>query len=207
MRGRHSRVRRRDLICSAAALILMPVAAIAQARPSVIVVSRERLLREVKAARILGEAERKYTADLQAKIDQANETFSAEEAEISELRSTLSSGQLTERIADFDRRVRRWRRTAQERAGELQFRFQEERARIVAFLPAVLEQVRREAGADVIMNGDQLLASAPGIDATARAIQMFDTMAPPPVIPDINMDLPLITADEEPESPPEPSEQ
>ncbi len=200
-------VRRRFLIGSVAAALLVPALSYAQTGPSVIVVSRERMLRDVEAARVLAETERRYTAILQSKIDEANETFAAEETGIADERATLSPEQLSDRIADFDRRMRLWRRTAQERAGVLQRGFQEARAQIVASLPTVLEELRRETGADVVVNADQVLAVGPGLDATARAVELFNKIAPPPVIPEIDMNLPLIVPEDGETGAASPSEQ
>lgn len=180
----------------AATGLLLPSLSIAQNSPTVVIVSRERMLRDVEAAKILADTERRFAASLQEQIDRANDTFASEEAEIAEMRGSVSSSELSERITDFDQRMRRWRRTAQERAGELQRGFQESRAQIVAFLPQVLEQLRRETGAHVVVNADQVLAADPALDATARAVALFNDIAPPPVIPEINLDLPPVSPDD-----------
>lgn len=190
--------RRRDLFRYAAAVLVFPGIAIAQPTGGIAIISRERLLRDVAAARRLAEAERTLTAALQAKVDEANQTFAAEEAEIADQRASLSPEQFSARVADFDRRVRLWRRTAQDRAGKLQRDFQDARARVVAALPRVLEELRRETGATVILNADQVLAADQSANLTARAVELFDAMAPPPVIPEVDLDLPILGPNEQP---------
>ena len=173
-----------------ATLVLGPLAT-AWAQPSdVVYVSRERLLREVQAAQVLAKAEQEFTAELQQQVDTFREALSKEEAEIAKLRAELTPEDLNLRVADFDRRMRMGRRLSQERAAELQAGFQQSRARIVAALPRILEMLRTEAGARIVLNTEQILAADPALDMTRRAIELYDTEGPPPVMPEVNLSLP-----------------
>ena len=131
------------------------------------------------------------TARLQAQIDETKVQFAAEEEELTRLRGDLSAAEFEARVADFDQRVRFARRVAQERAAALQKSFQDARAAIVAALPSLMEQLRVESGARVIVNADQVLAADPAIDLTDRAIALFDAEGPSPAIPDIDFSEPL----------------
>lgn len=157
----------------------------------VVIVSRERMLREVNAAQALAVAEQEYAAQLQHQVDRFREALAKEEADLAQMRSELSPEDLNLRIADFDRRVRLGRRLSQERASELQASFQNSRARIVAALPGILEMLRIEAGAQIVLNAEQVLAADAGLDMTSRAIELYDQEGPPPVMPEIDLTLPM----------------
>jgi Skp family chaperone for outer membrane proteins len=170
---------------------LTGAAARAQAASEVIIVSRERILREAEAARRLRDAEEEMTARLQAQIDATKVQFAEEEEELTRLRGELAGPEFEARIADFDQRVRAARRVAQERAAALQKGFQEARAAIVAALPELMERLRVEAGARLVVNAEQVLAADPAVDLTDRAIALFDADGPSPPLPQVDLAAPL----------------
>lgn len=165
--------------------------ALAQQAPEVVVVSRERILREAEAAHRLRAAEDEMTARLQSQIDETKVRFASEEEELARLRAELPASEFETRIADFDQRVRQVRRVAQERAAALQKGFQDARAAIVAALPALIERLRVEAGARLVVNADQVLAADPSADLTDRAIALLDAEGPSPAIPELDLSRPL----------------
>ena len=142
------------------------------------------------------------TARLQGQIDETKTRFADEEEELTQQRGSLASAEFDARVADFDKRVRSARRVAQERAALLQKGFQEARAAIVAALPGLMERLRVEAGAQVVVNGDQVLAVDPAVDMTDRAIELFDADGPSPPIPEIDLSEPLIEPPSASASPP-----
>lgn len=159
--------------------------------PAILLVSRERLLRESAIASRLQEAEQRMTEQLQSQIDLTKEALAEEEAELARLRSELSPEVFQARIEDFDERMRMARQLTQERAAALQRGFQEARAQVVAAIPGVMEQLRRETGATVIMNADQAMAADPALDLTERAVALFDAIGPSTPIPEIDLTLPV----------------
>jgi Skp family chaperone for outer membrane proteins len=190
--GGRGRPSRRDLLAAAAgALALAALPARAQPAPEVVVVSRDRILREARAARRLREAEEEMTARLQRQIDDAKQGFAAEEQELTRLRGELPAAEFEARVAEFDGRVRLARRVAQERAAVLQKGFQDARAAIVAALPTLIERLRAEAGARLVVNAEHVLAADPAVDLTDRAIALFDAEGPAPGIPEIDLSQPL----------------
>ena len=168
------------------------------AAPTLAIVSRDRILREATAARRLREAEEEITARLQGQIDETKAAFAAEEEELARLRGELPEDEFEERVADFDRRVRLARRNAQDRAAVLQKAFQDARAAIVAALPALMERLRVQAGASVILNAEGVLALDPAVDLTDRAIALFDAEGPSPEPPAIDLSAPLSQPPERP---------
>ena len=58
-------------------------------------------------------------------------------------------------------------------------------------IPGIIEKLRQESGATLILNADQVLASEPAIDLTDRAIELFDTIGPRPQIPKIDLTIPV----------------
>lgn len=192
---RRSAVQRRAFLTASFSAILVGGTVFAEtpgAGPLVIrMISRERLLRDVEVARQLRQAEQRMTERLQAQIDETRVALAAEEAELAEVRETLPVDELDRRIQDFDRRMRLARQITQERAASLQKGFQDARAAVVAGLPALIERLRQEVGADVILNADQVLAADPALDLTDRAVSLFDEAGPKPPIPDIDLTLPV----------------
>lgn len=175
----------------------------------IFVISRERILREATAARRLHEAEAEITERLQRRIDETKAAFAAEEEELTRLRGRLPNAEFEARVADFDQRVRLARRSAQESAAALQKGFQDARAEIVAALPGLIERLRIESGARIILNADQVLAADPAIDLTDRAIALMDAEGPSPQLPEIELSGPLFELGTEggssPDAAPEPA--
>ncbi|MEM7212102.1 MAG: OmpH family outer membrane protein [Pseudomonadota bacterium] len=189
---------RRALLKSASCIALMAVGAVvsprsihAQDRYGIAMVSRELLLQRVSAARMLRAEEQRMTAYLQAQIDRAKEALADEEADLARLRGELTAAEFAVRIEDFDNRMRLARQLTQERAGELQRAFQEARAEVVAEIPNVIEQLRQDTGASVILNADQVLAADPDMDLTDRAVALYDRIAAVPDTPEIDLTLPV----------------
>lgn len=162
------------------------------ANADIIVLSRERLLREAIVSRRLAEAEEALTEQLQWQIDTTKEALAEEEEELARLRGQLPEEEFETRTADFDRRVRQARRVAQERAAILQSKFQEARASILAYLPELIERLREETGAKLVLDAEQVLARDDAIDVTSRAIALFDSEGPAPEVPEIDLSAPLL---------------
>ena len=190
---------RRALIgMMAAGVLVAALPRAARANDRIIVVSRERVLREVEIARYLREAEGRLTRQLQVSVDEAKAQFAIEEEQLSELRAELDSESFAARAQDFDRRIRAVRRETQERATFLQRGFQEARAAIVAALPGLLERVRVEHGARLILNADQVLAVGEGVDVTDTVIALMDAEGPRPLPPKIDLSRPLLAPPADP---------
>lgn len=160
--------------------------ALAQPAPPVLVASRAQVLNDTAAARRLREAEIAMTAALQQRIDAVKAELSAEEAALTAERGTLAREIFDARVEAFDQKVRRERRQTQRRAAALQTAFREARRKLVDQLGPVLDRVRAERGALVILNADDVVAAAPGIDVTADVIAMFDRVVPLPEVPDLD---------------------
>lgn len=185
--------RRRLLLAGAgfgAALAIGAVPALAEG--GIIILSRERLLREASASRQLAEAEATLTEQLQTQIDTTKEALAEEEEELARLRGQLSEAEFEARGADFDRRVRQARRVAQERAAILQTEFQEARAAVLGYLPELIERLREETGASLVLDAEQVLARDDAIDVTDRAIALFDSEGPAPDVPELDLSAPLL---------------
>ena len=138
------------------------------------------------------QAELALTAQLQSNVDAAKAELDAEEVELTRLRAELAQDEFEARASAFDARIRLVRRETQERAAVLQRAFQDARARLVAALPPVLERLRVEQGAAVVLGADQVLAARPGIDLTDRAIELFNAEGGEIAIPDLNIATPLL---------------
>lgn len=185
--------RRRLLLAGAGfAAALLAGAAPVLGQGGIIVLSRERLLREATASRQLAEAETALTEQLQGQIDTTKEALAEEEEELARLRGRLPEAEFEARTADFDRRVRQARRVAQERAAILQTEFQEARATILGYLPELIERLRAETGASLVLDAEQVLARDDSVDVTDRAIALFDSEGPAPEVPEIDLSAPLL---------------
>ena len=186
--------RRREVLLALAGAALMAPFASAQS-PAILTVSRNRVLRETTHARLLSKAESDLTAELQARVDVVKAELNAEEQELARLRRTMDRSDFERRVAEFDERVRNERRTAQQHAKNLQAALRAERLKLVEALTPLLEAVRADAGAQVILNSDQLLTADPANDVTAQVLERFNAQVPPPVIPDLDALAPERPAD------------
>lgn len=184
---------------AALALALVPLgltAAAAQA-VAVLVVSRKRILNETQVARRLLEAEIALTAELQRRVDAVKAELNEEEEEIARLRATLDREDFEARVSDFDRKVRRERRRTQQSAAALQDAFRDARLKLLEALGPVLETVRVQRGASLILNVDNAMAADPAVDVTDEVIALLDRTVPIPALPDPEQLLPR----EEPDKP------
>lgn len=164
----------------------------AQSGPSIGFVSRERIIRESSVAKRLGAAENAITQQLQSSVDSARQALDAEEADLARLRGELSPEEFERRATAFDKRIRAVRQSTQERATVIQRQFQEARARLVGALPPVLEQLRLEAGLDIILGSDQVLAADVALDLTERAIDLLNAEVDAFAVPVFDFSEPLL---------------
>jgi outer membrane protein len=156
-----------------------------QERAPILVVSRKRLLNDTRHARALLEAEQRMTAELQARVDATKRALTEEEEELARLRATLPSDAFAARTTAFDRKVRRERREAQRQAAALQNAFRAERVKLLEAIEGILDEVRAERGAGLILDEDDALAADPALDITDAVIARFEASVPLPEIPDL----------------------
>lgn len=169
---------RRTLLAGALACLAVPAAAQEAGPPQVIVVSRNRVLSETQAARAILESEREIGAAFQARVDAVKQALEAEEAELTELRSSLSREEFEARAEAFDRKVRIARRRTQRQAAELQQTFRIARERLKGRLGPILIRVLQEQGAAIVLDADQILVAAPSVNMTDEVIRRFDEEVP-----------------------------
>jgi len=125
-------------------------------------------------ARALAQVEREVRARVQTHNARVKAELEAEEQILVDERARLAPEAFEARALAFDRRVRAERRLAQER-GALLLRFvQDARAALGAALPRVLEGLRADMGAAVILDAGAVVAADPGLDVTAAAIARYD---------------------------------
>lgn len=158
----------------------------AAAEPTILIVSRKRLLNETTHAKALMKAEIEMTSELQSRIDAIKAGLTAEEKELTRLRPTLGREEFDARVAQFDKDVRRQRREAQRYAAALQNVFRAERLKLVKALDPLLDEAREAYGASVILNADQVLTSDPSLDVTDEMIAKFNDTVAQPTIPDLD---------------------
>lgn len=151
-----------------------------QSDPRILVVSRDRVLRETAASRALRETERSITEAFQTQVDNVKRALTAEEEELTRLRGELDREAFNARTEAFDLKVRTARRESQRHAAELQRAFQKGRDSLVAQLAPILIDVLRARGADIVLDADAILVAAPSVDVTDEVIRLFDERVPPP---------------------------
>lgn len=164
----------------AAGLVASPAAAQWAGAPgaSVIVVDIDRALRDSAAAAALRETELQERRNLRARLDALQASLEAEEAELVRLRDELEKPAFDERVQRFDQRVREARRSAQEDAAALQARFAEAEASLRAAIPPIVEALRREHGAALVVDRRLVLALSPDMDATDALIKRLNAAVP-----------------------------
>ncbi|MEM6438458.1 MAG: OmpH family outer membrane protein [Pseudomonadota bacterium] len=140
----------------------------------IVIINRAAVLEASAPARALAQVERDVQTRVQAENDRVRAELETEERELTGLRETLDPDAFEARTRDFDRRVRAERRRAQER-GALLLRFmQDARAALASALPRVLEGLRRDLGAAVILDAGAVVAADPSLDVTAAAISRYN---------------------------------
>lgn len=122
----------------------------------------------------LRRTEQEIRAKVEARLEEVKAQLEAEELELTSLRATLSAEEFQRRTRDFDRRVRQERRDAQERGAMLLRFFNEAQAALRSALPRVLEDLRRDRGATLIVDAGAVLAISSSADVTDEAIALFD---------------------------------
>lgn len=142
--------------------------------PFAVVVNGAAVVENSAPARALRQTESEVRDRVQAENDRVQADLEARERELVRLRDELPADQFEARTAEFDRRVRAERRAAQERGALLLKFLQDARGALVSALPRVLEIVRRETGAALVIDSGAVLALDPGLDVTALAIQRYD---------------------------------
>lgn len=183
---------RRDLLAGlGSSLVLMAGASPADAG-DVYVVSRERVLRQVKASQDLRRIEKQMTNRLQGQIDLAKARLNKEEQELTRRRADTDREDFDALAQNFDRRVRRTRALTQERAAAMQKGFQDARAKIVAALPNAEAEVAKAVGAQIIVSADHVIHADDSLDLTDRVIAAFDRLMPSAEPPEIDLDAPLL---------------
>ncbi len=170
------------LLAALLALAAAPAAAQWAGSPAqgVIVVDLDRALRESAAAAALREIELQERRALRARLDALQASLEAEEAELVRLREELDRPVFDERVQRFDQRVREARRSSQEEAAALQARFAEAEASLRAAIPPIVEALRRENGAAMVIDRRLVLALRADMDATDALIERLNTALPGP---------------------------
>ncbi|MEM9781413.1 MAG: OmpH family outer membrane protein [Pseudomonadota bacterium] len=179
--------RRRRLLQGLGAALLVgtlwPGAVTAQTQPGIVlVVSRARVLQESRAAQILARRERELTQRMQAEIDAVKAELADEEETLARLRPSMDRDAFDARAEAFRQRVVTERRDVQRRSAALQQVFRDAREQLVDALGPILERIRVERGASVILNADAVLAAAPAADVTAEVLAAFDASVPVPQV-------------------------
>lgn len=174
-----SRPARASSLLCAALLAAAPAQAQWAGEPmSVIVVDLDRALRDSAAAAALRELELTERRALRARLDALQAALEAEEAELVRLRDELDKAAFDARVQDFDQRVRTARRSAQEEAAALQARFAEAEAALRAAVPPIIETLRRDRTAALVLDRRYVLALRPDMDATDALIRSLNEAMP-----------------------------
>ena len=168
---------------AAAFLFALACAAVAQEPPPILIVDRERVLRDSVPARSLAESEREARVALGEELEALRRALEAEEAEIAALRDEGDKAAFEARVRAFDIRVREARRDSQAKGEALQARFIGARRDLAAALEPVLQSVLEESGATLILDARTVLAARPGADVTEEVIRRFDAAPPIPLPP------------------------
>lgn len=160
------------------AVAAMPGAPDAQtAALGVLLVDRERVLRESAPARTLAEDERRAQLSHMDELERLRASLEAEEAEIAALREAGDPAAFDARVAAFNTEVRDARRLSQQKGEALRARFAEARRRLAAALQPVLEQMLLETGALLVVDARNVLAARQGADVTDEVIRRLDAAA------------------------------
>lgn len=142
---------------------------------TILVVDRERVLRDSAPGRALAAAVQEQRLALQSASAEAEKAMEAEETEIDQIRDRLTPQQFEERLRDFDQRVRQVRRDSQQASQALHARINDARRDLEQSLNLVLRDILAERGASVLLNAQTVIMAREEIDITAEAVDRFST--------------------------------
>lgn len=141
----------------------------------ILVVDRERVLRDSAPGRALAAAVQEQRLALQSASAEVEKAMEAEETAIDKIRDSLTPQQFEERLRDFDQRVRQVRRDSQQASQALHARINDARREMGQALNLVLRDILEERGALVLLNAQTVIMARGEIDITAEAIDKFST--------------------------------
>jgi Skp family chaperone for outer membrane proteins len=144
---------------------------------AILIVDRDRVLRDSIPARRLAEQEQSDRIALGQELEQLRNDLQAEEAEIAVLRETAGREEFEARVRLFDQRVREARQTSQQKGEALQARFADARRKLSAALDPVLFDVMNEHGASLIFDSRNVIAARSGANVTDEVLARFDALA------------------------------
>ena len=147
-------------------------------------IDEERLFRQSQfGQRVSAEIEEASRA-LEAENDRLLEELTAREAELTELRSTLTVEEFRAAAADFDLQAETIRRSQAEKRKRLVQFEESERRRFFSESGSVLQSALTRAGGQILIDSRAVIIAAPGIDITDDVVEaMNDTIGdggPPP---------------------------
>lgn len=145
--------------------------------PTILIVDRERALRESAPATRLAEAAREQRLALRAELDRLSAELEAEEEEIAALREVATKDAFDARVRAFDARVREARRESAAKGEALEAKLAAARRSLALQLGPVLQELLAERGALLIVDASAALAAQPGADVTEEAIRRFNGRA------------------------------
>lgn len=143
-------------------------------RSPVLIVNRQAVLENSAAAQALQATERETLERVTAELERVKQQLQAEEQELTRIKGVVPAAEFDARARDFDRRVRAERAAGQDRRAVFQKFTTEARQALASALPRVLEALRRETGALVILDSAAVAAADPALDVTQLAIQRYD---------------------------------
>jgi Skp family chaperone for outer membrane proteins len=170
----------KGVLAAAALTLVLAGAGLAQQAqaPSILVVDLEAAMRQSATAGALRDIEVRERRALQARFDEEKAMLEAREAELVDLRAKMDKAQFDKLTAEFDARVRRIRRAAQEDAAALQARFAGAQRELYQALRPMAEALMRERGAVVILDRKGAAAFDPSLDVTDALAQRLNAAAP-----------------------------
>ena len=140
----------------------------------ILIIDSERLYKEsVYGDQVARELERRGAA-LAAENRELEATLRAEEQELTDKRPGMAPAEFRELADAFDRKVQNTRRTQEAKGRALAQRLDAERLNFLNAAAPILEQLMREAGAEVILEQRSVFLSATAIDITQTAIDRIN---------------------------------
>lgn len=144
----------------------------------ILVVSREKLLNESRAAKSIQAQADALRDELRESLKARQEALRAEELELTELRETLDSANFDARVAAFTEKVRELKRDTNDAGARLQRAVLAARTELQQAARPVLLALMAERRALVMLEKDDVVISVTALDVTQEAIDRLDASAP-----------------------------
>lgn len=145
-------------------------------------VNIEQVFRTSSVGKSLEKQIKKEQARLAKKMNPQRKKLERDQKKLARQRSTLSAAVLQTREREWNERVSRFQQEYKENNESLQAGLQEAQSEINVVLEQIYEEVRKDKGVSVLLNGQAILSGSSSVDVTDDIVELLDERLPKVVL-------------------------